>query len=64
MYKYFFIIYLLLSFNLSAEIVKKLKIEGNTRIGSETIKVYGGISLNKDYTTTEINEILLINTPF
>ena len=58
MYKYFFIIYLLLSFNLSAEIVKKLKIEGNTRIGSETIKVYGGISLNKDYTTTEINEIL------
>ena len=58
MLKYVFVIYLLLNLNLSAETIKELKIEGNKRIGSETIRVYGGINLNKDYSANEINEIL------
>ena len=56
------IITLVLSFilftNLPAEIVKKIKITGNNRISNETINVYGGIVVGKNYSETEINKIL------
>ena len=60
MYKYFlvfFYIFFLLSKS-SAEIVNNIKISGNERISSETIKIYGDLKLNKDYSETEINKIL------
>ena len=58
MYKCFLLIFLLLNFNLSAEIVKKIEVSGNNRINAETIKVYGEINLDEDYTSFDIDKIL------
>ena len=44
--------------SLNAEIVNKIIIEGNKRVSQETIKIYGDIELNKDYSDKKINEIL------
>ena len=56
------IITLILSFflftNLLAEIANKIKITGNNRISNETINVYGGIEIGKNYNEIEINKIL------
>ena len=38
--------------------LKELIIEGNKRISVETIKVYGDIKINKDYSEEDINKIL------
>jgi hypothetical protein len=54
MYKYFILIFFFLNFNASAEIVKKLEVTGNSRISKETIKVYGGITFNEDYSSIKI----------
>ena len=58
MFKYFAIITFFLTFNLSAEIVQKLEVRGNSRVSDETIKVYGEIKLNEDYSNIDINNIL------
>ena len=52
--------------SLNAEILKKVEIQGNSRISTETIKVYGEIELNKDYSNDDINRIIkrLYNTKF
>ena len=52
--------------NLNAEILKKIEITGNSRISSETIKVYGDIELNKNYSDEDINNIIkkLYDTKF
>ena len=48
-----------LSFNFSyAEIVNDIKITGNERVGSETIKVYGDIEIGKDYQKSDLNKII------
>ena len=44
--------------SLSAEIIKKIIIEGNKRISEETIKVYGDININQDYSENDINKVL------
>ena len=44
--------------NLYAESVKKIVIKGNERISKETIKVYGEIKINKEYSNLELNNIL------
>ena len=56
----------LLTTNLNAEILKKIEIEGNSRISQETIKVYGEIELDKDYSNDDINSIIkkLYDTKF
>ena len=55
-----FIIILILSFfsitSLLAEIANNIKIQGNKRISSETIKVYGNIRLNTDINKQDINQ--------
>ena len=60
MFKFF--ITLIISFflysNLLAEIVKKFNVKGNNRISSETIKVYGGIEINKNYNEVDLNIVL------
>ena len=58
MYKYIILIYLLFNFSLSAEVVQKLEVKGNDRISTETIKVYGDIDLNKDYSNFDLDKIL------
>ena len=58
--KFIYIILFLTLFNNSfAEIVNKIEINGNKRVSSETIKVYGQIKpLNSNYTDSDINKIL------
>ena len=58
MLKYFFIFFLFFNFIVSAEIVKKIDIKGNERISPETIKVYGEIILNNDYSNLDLNNVL------
>ena len=41
-----------------AEIVKKIEILGNKRVSSETIKIYGEISINKNYEEQDLNTVL------
>ena len=60
MYKYFItlIFVLLLSNVIKAEIVTSVDIIGNKRVSEETIKIYGNISVNKDYSEKDLNKIL------
>ena len=41
-----------------AEVVKKITISGNNRIADETIKIYGNIELNKEYSDKDLDNIL------
>jgi len=56
----------MLTENLRAEVLKKIEVSGNSRISSETIKVYGDIELNKNYSNDDINIIIkkLYDTKF
>ena len=38
--------------------VKNVTIEGNKRISDETIKIYGEVELNKNFTESDINKVL------
>ena len=42
----------------NAEVIKKIEISGNKRVSSETIKAYGDININKDYSEQDLNKIL------
>ena len=58
--KLYITIFLFLFFmlNVSAEIVKKIEVNGNKRVSAETIKIYGKIKLNENYAEKDINEVL------
>ena len=58
--KFIKIFVILISFTASslAEVVKDIKISGNKRVSEETIKIYGDIKLNKEYSETDLNKIL------
>ncbi len=59
MKKFIITLYFILFTNfLSAEIIKKIDISGNERVSDETIKVYGGISINQNIDNLKINEII------
>ena len=60
----FFLFYALSS--VKAEVVKSFTVEGNKRISSETIKIYGDIEINKNYNKNDLNKILnnLYSTEF
>ena len=47
-----------LIFSLNAEIVNELVISGNKRVSEETIKVYGGIEIGKDYNERDLDNII------
>ena len=68
MKKILYIIIILFYFfnSIKAEVLKKLEVKGNSRISEETLKVYGEIQINKDYSTDDINEIIkkLYDTKF
>ena len=55
---YIIIFILLFTSSLNAEIINKIIIDGNNRISEETIKVYGEIEINKNYSEQDINQIL------
>ena len=52
------IIFLFCSTYSFAEIVKKIEIVGNERVNSETIRIFGGIELNDNLNTDDLNKIL------
>ena len=53
------LIFLLLNFSVvKAEVVEKIVIEGNKRISEETIKIYGEVELNKNFTESDLNKVL------
>ena len=41
-----------------AENIKKIEINGNKRVSDETIKIYGQIELNKEFTDLDLDRIL------
>ena len=41
-----------------AEVVKKIEISGNKRVGTETIKIYGNIKRGEDYQKKDLDNIL------
>ena len=53
-----FLIFFSLSFSLKAEIVQKIEIFGNKRVGDETIKIYGNIKKGQNYDNKDLNLIL------
>ena len=59
MIKKILLFFILLFFNYAnAEEVNKLVIEGNKRVSDETIKIYGGIEINKEIKEIELNKII------
>ncbi len=51
---YFF----MFNFSLNAEVVNELIISGNKRVSDETIKVYGGIEIGKNYDEKDLDNII------
>ena len=53
-------------FSAKSEIINDIKLENNIRVSKESILAFGNIKLGKDYTESEINQILgdLYNTNF
>ena len=60
------LILLMSATHLSAEIVKEIVVNGNQRVNSETIKIFGEVSVNDDLSNNDLNDILkkLYNTNF
>jgi outer membrane protein insertion porin family len=54
----FFVFLAFASSSANAEMLKKLEIIGNSRISNETIKVYGEIEINKDYSDDDLNTVI------
>ncbi len=52
------IILLFINISANSEIVKEIKVEGNQRVSSETVKVFSGVEINSDLTSDQINNIL------
>jgi len=52
--------------NLNAEIIKNFEITGNSRVNSETIKIFSGVSKGDNLTTEDLNNIFkeLYDTQF
>ncbi len=44
--------------NSFAEVIKSFNVKGNNRISLETIKIYGGIETNKNYSEADLNKVL------
>ena len=57
--KIFITLFLILSFSVAkSEIIKEIIIEGNKRVSDETIKLYGEININQDFSESDINKTL------
>ena len=57
---FFGIVFFFTFFNLNAhsEVVNKVSIEGNERISSETIVIFGDILIGKDYDKSDISLLI------
>ena len=54
----FNLFFLSFSFKSTAEVVKKIEIQGNERITKETIVIYGDIKIGFDYEASDINLLI------
>ena len=55
---YILIILLFFSTNSFSEVVKEVAIEGNQRVNSQTIEIFGGFKIGQDLNTNDLNDIL------
>ncbi len=63
---YVFVLFLINTNNILAEVVKKITVKGNERISDETIIMFSNVSINEDVDSFKINQILndLYNSNF
>ena len=54
------VVFYFIFFNINSysEIVNKVEVKGNKRISSETIMVFGDISIGKDYLSSDVNLLI------
>mgnify|MGYP000237568902 CR=1 FL=1 len=52
------LILLIITISASPEIVKEIKVDGNERVSTETVKIFSGVKINSDLTSNQINDIL------
>ena len=56
-FKILFILLILIN-SVNSERIKNIKVDGNQRISSETIKIFTELELNKDYDLNELNDVV------
>ena len=52
------LILLFITISANSEIIKEIKVSGNKRVSSETIKIFSEINVNKDLTTNQLNDVV------
>ena len=52
------LILFLFSFSVKAEIVKEIKIKGNKRVSSETVKIFSEVEKNSDLNLNNLNDVI------
>ena len=52
------IILLFVTISANSEIIKEIKVSGNKRVSSETIKIFSEINVNKDLSTNQLNDVV------
>ena len=52
------IILLFITISANSEIIKEIKVSGNKRVSSETIKIFSEININKDFSTNQLNDVV------
>ena len=58
MFKYLTVFLFLIYTNALAEVIKRIEISGNKRVSKETIKVYGEVSVNDDFSKFDFDKVL------
>ena len=52
------LILILVTFSASSEVIKEIKVSGNKRVSSETIKVFSEIKINSELNSSQLNDVL------
>ena len=51
----FIFAFIIFSFQLKADVVKNIVVEGNKRVSSETIKLFSEVEINQDLNINDLN---------
>ena len=52
------LILLFVSISANSEVINEIKVDGNKRVSSETIKIFSEVNINEDLNTNQLNDIL------
>ena len=52
------VILLIITISANSEIIKEIKVSGNKRVSSETIKIFSEINVDKDLTINQLNDVV------